>query len=351
MTLNDINCSVEIRCSSTIKSGKKKGSLCSNKAKYDQNGVYLCGLHSKDKNNRKELHTNCKPKNRKSKNSENEEKNITKLIEHLNNRSKIGQILINCLQSDLNIIFDKAEKRNNSRKSHYDFVIYDNNGTRYTIEHKGSYKYKKIQRHDKPWKSGVQFANIGAEKFEIGKLYGKLWYKEYIESNHLKSVYKLENTNPTFNTWYKSDCCNQGDPKTSFGKELKKKYRDEYGNKSSLLSLRRKINTLFLDEINQRPVILKDFTSTMLKKANEFLNEKDIWLQINGDIFDDNPDNICFKWYSKITFDSIEFKTCDSKTDIDIYYHANQGDVKWDIQSTLRWGKGAGFSNLRVDLK
>lgn len=288
---------------------------------------------------------------KKSKNGSNEVKNVNKIIEHLNNRTLLGSRLIEYLNSNLNIQFDKAESRKNSRKCHYDFIIYDTNGNSYNVEHKGSCKIKKIQRHDKPWKSGVQYANLGAEKFKISRMYGELWYNEYIKSGELSRVYKIDSKIPTFNTWFKRDCCTQGDPRTLFGIELKKKYRDEYGHKSSLLTYREKINKLFLTKIKENHKFLDDLTPDVLSKSNDVMKEKDLWLQINGDIFNDDPYKICFKWYPKIVFDTLELKECNSKSDIDIYFNGIQGKVTWEILAKLRWGKGAGFSNLRIDLK
>ena len=47
----------DTQCSAIYKSGKKKGKQCDNNAYYDQDGSYLCGVHSK-KEKRKELKKN-----------------------------------------------------------------------------------------------------------------------------------------------------------------------------------------------------------------------------------------------------------------------------------------------------
>ena len=281
----------------------------------------------------------------KSNNGINEENNIKIILESLNNNTDLGVKLISSLRDNMKIEFKKAYHRKKSnRKSHYDFIIEDNNGVIHQIEHKGSYIYKKIEDTDTPWKSGVQFVNAGCEKFNVGRIYSKLWYDNYLYSKYLSDCYKLSSDIPTFNTWYKSDCCTQGDPKTLFGKELKKVYREQNGN-TSLLHLRKEINKQFIEEIEKNPVILNDFKDTVITFGNECLKEKHIWLQINGNLLE----NVDFKWYNKFLLSDNYKIDIIVKSDIDFNFISTTNDMNFSCK--LRWGKGAGFSNLRIDFK
>jgi len=279
----------------------------------------------------------------KKNNGKNEIQNIELIINHLNQKTNLGKKLIKKLQDELDIIFKKAINREGNRKSHYDFIIVDTNDKEYQIEHKGSYKFKRISTQDKPWKSGVQFLNGGAEKFNICRLYAKLWYDEYIISGFLSNIYNIESPIPTFNTWYKSDCCCQGEPKTSFGKELKFNFRKEYGS-TSLLDLRKKINILFLEKYEKDKNIQDTFKEELDTIVRHVLKEKHLWIQINGNL---NTEDVSFQWYKNISYNKITDIKISYKTDINI----NVKTDEFNFNSILRWGKGAGFSNLRIDSK
>ena len=315
---------------------------------------YLDYLSKEDKKEYKGLETYHKNlrrnigENMRENNGKNERVNIKDIMNHLNTSTPLGIKLILSLEKDMNIEFKKAYERNgNNRHTHYDFVIIDKNGKEYQIEHKGSCLYKKIKDTDKPFKSGVQFVNAGCEKFEISRIYASLWYEEYIKSGYLSKTYKLESEIPTFNTWYKSDCCTQGNPKTKFGEELKKKYRNEYG-KTSLLKLRKKINDKFLDKIGSDNKILENFKQIVINIGNTCLNEKHVWIQINGDINGD-INKIDFKWYNGFKLNENYKVQAITKSDIDFYFNSDSKD--FNFRCKLRWGKGCGFSNLRIDFK
>ena len=288
---------------------------------------------------------NKKPtkKNCRANNGKNEKENITKLIFHLNNNTELGIKIIKKLKEEFGIIFNKAISREGNRKSHYDFIIIDNNGKKYQVEHKGSCIFKRIATEDKPWKSGVQFLNGGAEKFSIAKIYARIWYDEYIRSNFLSTKYNIESPIPTFNTWFHSDCCKQGDPGTSFGKELKNKFRNEYG-RTSLLDLRKKINSLFLEKYNDDKTLQDEFKNEINNIVKQVLEEKHLWIQINGDL---NSEEVSFKWYGSMSYNKITEVSVDCKTDINFTIQTD----KFKFSSILRWGKGTGFSNLRIDAK
>lgn len=288
---------------------------------------------------------NKKPtkKNCRANNGKNEKENITKLISHLNNNTELGIKMIKNLKEEFGIVFKKAISRKGNRKSHYDFIIIDINGKEYQVEHKGSCVFKRIATEDKPWKSGVQFLNGDAEKFEIAKVYARIWYDEYIKNEFLSNKYKVKSPIPTFNTWFKLDCSKQGDPGTSFGKELKKNFRDEYGS-TSLLDLRKKINILFLEKYSNDKILQDKFKNEIDNIVKQVLQEKHLWIQINGDL---NSKEVSFKWYGSISYNKITKVSVDCKTDINFNIQTD----KFKFSSILRWGKGAGFSNLRIDAK
>ena len=64
------------------------------------------------------------------------------------------------------------------------------------------------------------------------------------------------------------------------------------------------------------------------------LNQKDIWLKVNGNL---NDNRIYFKWYNKFQLgDEYDIKVS-TKSDI-------------DFQCKLRWRNGCGFSNISFGL-
>ena len=280
-------------------------------------------------------------------NGKNENEDINNLINHLNNCTFLGKKLSNYLKEYCSIEFKRAEVRNgNNRNTHYDFILIDKEGNEYKVEHKGGSTYKKIKDvGSKPWDNSVQFVNAGCEKFDICRLYARLWYDEYIKSGYLSRTYNLKSNIPTFNTWYKSDCCTQGDPKTLFGKEFKTFYRNEYGN--SPRDLRIKINMKFLDMVKNNTKILDNFNISAVDIADKFLKEKHIWLQINGNVNGD-VNKINFKWYREFKVDK-KYTITNIKTNSDIEFIFTSDNPDYlDFSCRLRWGGGCGFSNLRV---
>ena len=110
--------------------------------------------------------------------------------------------------------------------------------------------------------------------------------------------------------------------------------------------MRNKINSIFIDTIKNDKNIIKIFSNTVLGITQNVLKDKELWLQINGDLRDVNTDDIDFMWYNQFNITNINNIEVKSKSDIDFYIDS---DIKFSAK--LRWGKGVGFSNLRVDLK
>jgi hypothetical protein len=156
----------------------------------------------------------------------------------------------------------------------------------------------------------------------------------------LTSTYSIEAPIPTFDEWFSHDCKRQADPKTPFGIELKAKVRAAKGPKSSLLDERGPV----IDELD----ISMGDTWILAREAraiaNEALEQKDYWLAIHGNLA---TDFYC-AWYPKFTIRNIESVEITKGRDIQFAFHCTDD---FTFGGILRWGKGAGFSCLRIDLK
>ncbi len=83
----------------------------------------------------------------------------------------------------------------------------------------------------------------------------------------------------------------------------------------------------------------------VLPIANYALEQKDYWLTICGNLEDGNF-NIA--WNPKFTIGSINEIVITKKKDIIFEFKCSDD---FTFRGILRWGKGAGFSCLRIDLK
>ena len=268
----------------------------------------------------------------------NEAKDIAFIVKSIKSKDTVGMKFINAFKEKFNIDIQDARDRKGSRKTHYDFEIQVDGEWKH-VEHKGSKGYKPISSDKKVWAAGVQFYNGPADKFSLAKKYARTWYDTYIGSGELKKEWNIEAEIPSYDEWYSKDCKIQGDPKTSFGKELKKKVREKRGPKASLLDKREKVNNLL------RLTKEEDtFINEVYPLANEVLEQKDYWLVIHGDL----TNMFHFTWFPKFKLPkilSLKFKKC---LDLEFDFICEDDYI---FNGILRWGKGAGFSNLRIDLK
>jgi hypothetical protein len=243
-------------------------------------------------------------------------------------------------------IIDARERTGSSRGTHYDFDIKIRNigssteGEWKHVEHKGSKKYCPIKDTDKPWNAGVQFHNGGAEKYSLARKYAKIWYDMYIASDKLKTEWSISAPTPTYTEWFDKDCKTQSDPKTAFGKEIKEKVRAKHGPKSSLLAKRSAVN----EELAITDEDMKTLIKEVLPIANQALEQKDYWLTIHGDL----AGEFNCAWYPQFVIKTIEKVVITKKKDIEMDFHCSDD---FTFRGILRWGSGAGFSNLRLDLK
>ena len=275
----------------------------------------------------------------KEKAASNEAKDIAFIVKSIKLKDTVGMKFINAFKDKFGVEIQDARDRKGSRKTHYDFEIQVDGEWKH-VEHKGSKAYKPISSDKKVWASGVQFYNGPADKFSLAKKYARTWYDKYIGSGELKKEWNIEAEIPSYDEWYSKDCKVQCDPKTSFGKELKKKVREKRGPKASLLDKREAINNL-IDMTKEEE---DKFINEVYPLASEVLDQKDYWLVIHGDL----TNKFHFDWFPKFKLPkiiSLKFKKC---LDLEFDFICEEDYV---FNGILRWGKGAGFSCLRIDLK
>jgi hypothetical protein len=281
----------------------------------------------------------------------NEDVDIDRIISLINNRetpTKISQ-----LADGKQIVRAYRSAGSGSRKIHYDFCVDVENildGTIQTglrVEHKGS-NIKKII--DPAGRLGVQFHN-GSPKFGIILLYLTTWYNYWISSGRLTEKYGIQSPIPTLDKWLKSDATVQGNPKTSYGKELKQLARECNGPSSSLIAERDEFmeNLVFNKEMVTIDH-LEEIKQHVLETANKCLQEKDLWLQIAGNIHGEDSD-FYHLWTPKNniieSIVNVDMKI-EGKKNIEFMFECDDGRK---IGGIMRWGKGQGFSNFRFDLK
>jgi hypothetical protein len=269
-----------------------------------------------------------------------EVRQIQKIITCLKDpTSSVGQKIKSALKMKLGLeITDARPRTGSNRGTHYDFeVLID--GQWKKIEHKGCLKYHVPNADEKPWAGGVQFYNGPCVKFDFARKYAQVWYDMYIGSGTFKNEFGIQAPIPPFEEWYQSDCRVQDNPKTSFGKELKTKVRS--GPKKSLLDKRLSVNKVLVFSPEDEKV-LKDQVLNIVK---DVLDQKELWLSIYGNLDGD----FHAEWYPKMEIPSIDMVVIKQDTlDFEMDFLCPDG---FQFRGILRWGKGAGFSNLRVDLK
>ena len=276
----------------------------------------------------------------------------------INNYSFPGYIL----KQEYEKLFGKSIKNvcvsGGTNKDHYDLMIYHSDGTYKKCEEKSTIYYQEnISEETKPWEFSVQVFNGVGKGFNIGIIYAKLWYKHNIAPGIVKKNYQIEAPIPTEQEWLKKDAWNCGNPRTRYGKELKSKFKIKHGQ----TSMNGKSKNGFLEnEYDYREPVLEEFYSlfrkntnikiTLIQEVQEKLEkvflEKECYLQTTGDI---NSEKFNFKWYDQIKVPRIQ----------DIVLNTRKADATFDIitdvtenySMVLRFGKGTGFSNIRIDIR
>ena len=119
-----------------------------------------------------------------------------------------------------------------------------------------------------------------------------------------------------------------------FGLELKTKVR---AAGKHLRDKRDAVNKAF----NPSEETLTKFKQEAQEILDAVLNQKDYWLTIHGDL----TKNFHCAWYPKFKLGTIH--TVKIRKELDIQFDFASDLCKFSAY--LRWGKGAGFSNIRID--
>jgi len=270
----------------------------------------------------------------------NETKDIHAIVNAINNKTVVGYRIIEAFKEKFgNDITASRCRSGSSRGTHYDFEV-QVDGHWKRVEHKGGRLYRLPGIEDVPWKAGVQFYNGGCEKFSFARKYARTWYTKYIASGSLREEFGLTAPTPTFEEWFEKDCRTQDNPRTAFGRELKAKVRELRGPRASLLEKRAAVLDA-LDFTEEDKAVLIEEVMAIVK---DVLLQKELWLSIHGNLEGD----FHAVWYPQFTINSIVEVKVEKGLDLHITFVCSDG---FTFHAILRWGKGAGFSCLRIDLK
>lgn len=269
-----------------------------------------------------------------------EVEDIQTIVDAINARTPVGCRIIDAFRTKFGREITAARHRTGpSRGTHYDFEV-EVDGQWKKVEHKGEKLYRIPLPTDAPWKAGVQFHNGGCEKYSLARAYAQTWYSQLVGSGTLADEFGITAPVPEFEEWFEKDCRVQGDPRTAFGRELKRKVREVRGSRSSLLDKRAAVlDALVVTEEDKATLIAE-----VLPIANHALLQKEYWLSIHGSV--NGEFHAC--WYPQFAIDSITDVIVDKKLDLEITFVSTGG---FNFNAIMRWGKGAGFSCLRIDLK
>lgn len=272
--------------------------------------------------------------------SEKEAINLEKIHFHIKNDTPSGKKIKEEFAKTFPTIkvFDETVITGGNRSTHHDFGIkwLAEEGKK-VVEFKGSEKKRPIDANKPPWENAVQFYNGTGNKFSVGHSYAKKFYATMLDE--IIAHLEIKTPKPSYEEWEK-DAFLQGKPKTPFVCELREK---GYGGKY-LSDIRKNFNKEFVLDVAELEIL----KSEVLKKANEVLEEKDYWLQINGNI--DDPSGFEIRWSGKIGMrEIVEIKQIGkSGCDINFEFTCDGGNKFF---GKLRWGYGQCITNIRLDLK
>jgi hypothetical protein len=270
----------------------------------------------------------------------NEAEDIATIIRAINMRTPAGLKILTAFKDRFGEEASEARARmGTSRGTHYDFELKVRE-TWKKVEHKGGQAYCLPNADDAPWKAGVQFHNGGCEKYSLAHKYAQVWYAMYIESGSLHEEFGIDAPTPSFSEWFMKDCKAQDDPKTPFGKQLKSVVRERRGTNASLREKRADVLAALEVTDEDKAVLIAE----VLPIANHALDQKEHWLSIHGSLDGD----FHAVWYPQFRIESIQDVVIEKNRDLDLTFLCANN---FTFRAILRWGKGAGFSNLRMDLK
>ena len=280
-----------------------------------------------------------------------EEQRIRFICDSINNRTGLGTQMRNKYMELFGKEISNVVTMGGGLKDHYDFVINHTDNTSKRCEEKGTDTYYEyISNFKIPWENSVQRYNGSGDKFSIGRKYAKLWWEKVVNDKTIKSDYNLDCEIPTEEEWLSMDAFKNGDPTSPYGVLLKKKFRERFPGRTSMngkkgvpYDYRKNVNPLFTFTEEDEAVLIKELQAIL----DEIMDEKECWLQTTGTIT--GPFN--FKWYDKIPSPKIEKITMSWKEGADIYFHCSTENPQRNFKCILRFGKGTGFSNIRLDIR
>ena len=272
------------------------------------------------------------------------------LVDSVNSNTDLGIQLKKTFEDVFNKKVNHFENTGGSLNDHYDLVIVCDDGSRFKCEEKGTnIYYQDFKEFTVPWSNSVQRFNGLGNKFSIGLKYATLWYNLVVSDKDLCTEYGIKSPIPSLDEWLKLDAFQCGNPKTSWGIELKTYYREKY-NKSSMngklnspKDYRLLVNQQFDFTYADKIILIKETQSIL----DYIMDEKDCWLQTCGVI----EDKINFKWHPKIISPKIIDIKLEWKEGADIYFIFITENEKYNFKCILRFGKGTGFSNIRFDIR
>jgi hypothetical protein len=275
----------------------------------------------------------------------NEVEDIAFIVDAIHRKTSAGELFIRAFHAEFgDTLLDARARQGSNRSTHYDFEVlvgFNDGSERWKrVEHKGA-KGGIIREGEKPWAAGVQFHNGGCDKYSITRDYAKLHYETHIASGNLAREWRISSPVPTFEEWWKGDCCQQADPATAFGKELKAAVRRVRGPKGSLLAERAPVVAALLGTEEVKAQLAKE----VLPIANSVLEMKDYWLTVRGSL---QTNEFTLAWNPKFVIGAINEVVITKRRDILFEFHCTDN---FHFKGIMRGGKGAGFSCLRIDLK
>lgn len=305
------------------------------------------------------LKTNCVVSEGKRETAKKDEEIRLKLIcDYVNNNTSIGVKIKEHYKKKFNKEIKKMEVYA-KLKDHFDILITHTDGSKKKCEEKGTKTfYSNLNEIKKPWQYSVQIFNGIGNHYKIGRMFSRIWYDNNIYPGKVKEEYNIESPIPSYEEWSK-DAFRCGEPKTDYVIELKKKFRETHGPKTSMNSYL-SVNGFIPNNFDYRKSVIKElknlytdkikkiFIKEVQEKFNTFYKHKECYLQTTGNI---QTENFTFKWFDKIEIPKVT----------DIIMKDNSLDVEFDIikeskdninySLILRFGKGAGFTNIRIDTK
>jgi hypothetical protein len=276
----------------------------------------------------------------------NEEEDVARLVERLCGPPDALHAAFHETWPDHHIRSARIPPRAGGRSEHYDFEIEVEGPSGiqwWKVEHKGSAtaatgKKTTKKAKDNPMCHAVQFYNGGMEKFRLCQRYAQLWYEVYVGSEWLRTAFEIEEKTPTVEEWI-ADARSQGAPRSAFGKALKRALR---ASGASLLPLRDQFVPWFVDHLEE--VDREALRADVFPLLCHALDQKDAWLTVTGDVLSGAFDA---KWHRGIRVQRCDQVTIRAERDVVGEIHTDVGVMRY----ILRWGGGAGLSNLRLDFK